>query len=110
VGCAPLVGRANLLQAAKLGRIAAHAPTAEARRSASHIKQVEAQKQWNPSDLPKWLDEDYYREKVLPRLSQLTITKIQVAMDVSFPSAAMVRKGIKIPHPRHWLALSNLAQ
>jgi hypothetical protein len=74
------------------------------------MKQAEAQRKWNPIDLPEWLDEEYYRSKVLPALARLTITKIQVAMDVTFPYAAMVRKGIRIPHPRHWLALSKLAQ
>ena len=109
-GCAPLVGRANLLQTAKLGRAASHTSISEARRSATRMKQAEAQRKWNPIDLPEWLDEEYYRSKVLPALARLTITKIQVAMDVTFPYAAMVRKGIRIPHPRHWLALSKLAQ
>ena len=108
-GCAPLLSRANLLQTAKRGRLASHNPISEARRSATRMKRVEAQKQWNPSDLPKWLDEDYYRRKILPALARLTITKIQMAMDVSFPYAAMVRKGIRIPHPRHWMRLAGLA-
>jgi hypothetical protein len=56
------------------------------------MKQAEAQKQWNPNDLPEWLDEEYYRRKILPTLPKFTIAKIQVVMDVSFPYAAMVRK------------------
>ena len=107
-GCAPLVGRANLLQAAKLGRAMAHTDIASARRSATHMKQVEAQQKWNPVELPKWLDEDFYRGKILPKLLGLTVKKIRVGLDVSHPYAAMIRKGEKIPHPRHWLALVKL--
>jgi hypothetical protein len=53
----PDVNRENLLQQAKLGRIATYSAIAEARRSATHTKHVEALRKWNPSDLPNWLDE-----------------------------------------------------
>ena len=39
VKCTPAISRENLLQAAKLGRIATHRPVAEARRAASRVKQ-----------------------------------------------------------------------
>ena len=70
--CDPAVNRENLLNQAKLGRIATHSAIAEARRSATQTKQALALRKWNPSDLPKWLDEDVYRKEILPRLSALT--------------------------------------
>jgi hypothetical protein len=94
---------------AKLGRIATHTPMAEARRAATHIKQVEASRKWNPSDLPSWLDEDYYRREILPRLSEFTVKKVRVAIDVSHPYATLIKCGLKIPHPRHWTALARLS-
>lgn len=109
IKCAPAVSRENIIEAAKLGRIATHSATAEARRAASRIKQAEAIRKWNPGDLPTWLDDDYYRRRVLPHLSKLSAKKIQLAMDVSHPYATFVKRGLKIPHPRHWLALSRLA-
>jgi hypothetical protein len=51
VKCVPLVNRDNLLQQAKLGRIATHSASAEARRSATQAKQAQALRKWNPSDL-----------------------------------------------------------
>jgi len=107
-GCAPLVSRTHLLQAARLGRIATHTPIAEARRSATYVKQVEALSKWDPSQLPKWLDEDFYRARVMPKLTNTTIKKIRTAIDVSHPYAAMIRNGHRIPHPRHWMALADL--
>jgi hypothetical protein len=56
-----------MLEKAKLGRIATHSAVAEARRAATHTKQVEAQRKWNPEDLPSWLDEDFYRREIQPR-------------------------------------------
>jgi hypothetical protein len=60
------------------------------------------------STLPNWLDEDFYRRKILPRLSEFTVKKIRVAIDVSHPYATLIKRGLKIPHPRHWVALARL--
>jgi hypothetical protein len=92
----------------KLGRIATHTPMAEARRAATHLKQVEALRKWNPSDLPSWLDDNYYRREILPRLSEFTARKIRVAINVSHPYATLIKCGLKIPHPRHWVPLAVL--
>ena len=107
--CVPAVNRENLLNQAKLGRIATHSQIAEARRSATQTKQAQALRRWNPSDLPAWLDEDCYRREILPRLSKFTVKKICLAIDVSHPYATLIRRGVSIPHPRHWMLLAELA-
>ena len=91
-----------------LGRIATHSATAEARRAATHMKQVEALRKWNPADLPRWLDKDFYRKEVLPRLSALAVKSIRTATDVSHPYATLIKRGYRIPHPRHWVTLAKL--
>ena len=107
--CVPDVNRENLLRQAKLGQIATHSVMAEARRSRTQAKQAEGLRRWNPSDLPSWLDEEFYRREILPRLSNFTVKKIQQAIDVSHPYATLIKHGEKIPHPRHWLPLAKLA-
>jgi hypothetical protein len=107
--CVPEFNRESMLKKANLGRIATHSPAAEARRAASHAKQVEALRKWDPSDLPSWLDENFYRRKILPRLAEFTVKKIRVAIDVSHPYATLIKRGLKIPHPRHWIRLAGLA-
>lgn len=108
--CVPDVNRENLLRQAKLGRIATHSAIAEARRAATRVKHAEALKKWNPSELPKWLDEDFYRREVLPRLADFTVKKIRLAIDVSHPYSTLIKRGDKIPHPRHWVRLTELTQ
>jgi hypothetical protein len=107
--CVPLVNRENLLEQAKLGRIATHSAVSEALRATTHMKQAEALRKWNPSELPKWLDEDFYRREILPRLSEFTVKVIRLAIDVSHPYATLIKRGERIPHPRHWLTLAKLA-
>lgn len=106
--CVPHVNRENLLEQAKLGRIATHSVTAEARRAATQTRQAEALRQWNPSELPKWLDEDAYRREILPRLANFTVKAIRTKLNISHPYATLIKRGISIPHPRHWVHLTNL--
>jgi CRISPR-associated endonuclease Cas1 len=106
--CVPAVNRENLLEQAKLGRIATHSASAEARRSATQTKQAQALRKWQPSDLPKWLDEDVYRRDILPRLSKFTVKAIRLKLGISHPYATLIRRGVSIPHPRHWLPLAEL--
>ena len=75
VNCVPAVNRENLLKQAKLGRIATHSAIAEARRSVTQARLAQALRNWHPSDLPTWLDEDCYRREILPRLSKFTVKK-----------------------------------
>jgi CRISPR-associated endonuclease Cas1 len=107
--CVPDVNRENLLRQAKLGQIATHSVIAEARRSATQVKQAAALHKWDPSMLPKWLDEDFYRREIVPRLSAFTAKAIRLAIDVSHPYATLIKRGERIPHPRHWLPHAKLA-
>lgn len=110
VGCAPAVSRENLIKVARLGRIATVSAKAQALRSASQKRQAVALKAWNPSDQPEWLNERFYRNKIIPRLQArfVTVPMIVSALSISYPYATNIRAGKTIPHPRHWLALANL--
>jgi len=108
--CVPDVNRENMLRQAKLGQIATHSASAETRRAATQAKQAEALRRWDPSTLPNWLDEDFYRREILPRLASFAVKKIRLAISVSHPYADLIRKGERIPHPRHWLALANFVR
>lgn len=93
---------------ARLGRVAAQKPDAQAKRSATQRINGLARYAWNPSDQPSWLSEQFYLEKVqrvLPTLSGATIAK---TLNVSRAYANHIRKG-RMPHPRLWQLLAGLA-
>jgi CRISPR-associated endonuclease Cas1 len=108
VSCSVPVSRGNLIEAAKLGRIATHSPRAEARRAATQLRHAAARKAWRSSDNPDWLTEELYREKVQPLLARITVPNIATALGVSEPYATDIRAGKRVPHPRHWLRLAQL--
>jgi hypothetical protein len=45
----------------------------------------------------------------MPRLSAIKVQDIRMALTVSVLYASKVRRGIMVPHPRHWAKLAELA-
>jgi len=106
--CSPMALRENIINAAKLGRVATHSPKAEARRAQTMRRQEAAKQAWKPSDLPQWLTEEVYREKIQPKLATFTVSVIASALEISKPYATDIRAGKRVPHPRHWIKLASL--
>ena len=110
--CAPCgvsVSRANMIGLAQRGRAAfVNSEKSRARLSASQKRQNAARRGWLASSLPSWLTQSAYRERILPRLAQITVPTLAQTMDVTEPYAAEVRKGRHVPHPMHWQALAEL--
>ena len=97
-----------MIEVAKLGRIATHTLEAETLRAKTQRKHAAALAAWQPSDLPEWLNEEAYRTKVQPVLAGITVSAIAAALGISEPYATDIRRGQRIPHPRHWQALARL--
>lgn len=106
--CSPMALRENLINAAKLGRVATHTPKAEALRTATMRRQEAAKRSWKSSDLPEWLDEEVYREQIQPKLATFAVSTIASALEISKPYATDIRRGKRVPHPRHWHALAQV--
>ncbi|MHB8487389.1 MAG: CRISPR-associated endonuclease Cas1 [Candidatus Acidiferrales bacterium] len=105
--CSVAVARKNLIEAAKLGRVATHTQKSEALRAATMRRQEAAKRSWRPSDLPEWLNEKVYREKIQPRLATVTVRAIASALEISKPYATDIRAGKRMPHRRHWETLAQ---
>jgi CRISPR-associated endonuclease Cas1 len=106
--CSPMALRENLIDAAKLGRVATHTPKAEALRAATMRRQEAAKQAWKSSDLPEWLTEEFYREQIQPKLAAFTVSAMASALGISKPYATDIRRGKRVPHPRHWEKLAQL--
>jgi uncharacterized Zn finger protein (UPF0148 family) len=109
VYCGGKRAKEKLAEAAQLGRVAAQMPEAQARRAETQQRQHAARKGWLASNLPAWLDNEAYLQKIQPALAGITYSAIAEALGVSLPYAADIRAGRCIPHPRHWQVLARLA-
>ena len=106
--CGVTVSRENLIELAKLGRVAGHSAEACARQAEKQHRHAAQLKAWNPFDKPDWLTQEFYREKIQPRLAGITVPAIASALALSVPYAAEIRTGRRLPHLRHWNALATL--
>ncbi len=106
--CAVPVSKERFVEVARQGRIASHSHEAEASRAETQRRHTAAIHAWRLSELPEWLNEEAYRTKVQPVLAGITVPAIATALGVSGPYATDIRRGQRIPHPRHWQALARL--
>ncbi len=97
----------RLVEAARLGRLAARSPEARAKRSATRRRHAEACSAWDPSTQPSWLTAKFYTEKIQPRLREVSGFAIASRIGESPWYAGRIRQGYR-PHPRHWQALAML--
>ena len=106
--CAAPGWREAMRSVAAKGRLVAHTPQAQSRRVVARRRNALAEAGWKPSDLPKWLTERVYDEKIQPRLGAISAGRLSVALGVSKPYAADIRAGKRRPHRRHWQTLAGL--
>jgi len=108
VRCAVANSTKNMLEAARIGRLTANGPEAQAKRAIKARKNALAQHSWKASDQPAWLTEELFEQKIQPRLSNVSMSAVRSALGVSRWYASKIRQGHYCPHPRHWTALAEL--
>ena len=99
----------HMVDVARVGRLTANSPQAQAKRRSTQRRNGEAMRSWNASGQPAWLTEQFYSEKIKPLLAQISGASIARTICVSRVYAARIRRG-KRPHPRHWKALADLTR
>lgn len=92
------------------GRRTCNSPEAQAKRAATRRRNADAERRWNPGDLPKWLTADVFERRVVPVLRTLRTSQVSRCLASSVAYAALVRAGTRTPHPRHWQALAELCR
>jgi hypothetical protein len=98
----------RLAVAAKLGRVAAQTPEARAKHVASRKRHAKAESAWDGSKQPWWLTSEVFSQQIQPFLANIPTSAIRSRIGVSRWYAGRIREGYR-PHPRHWLALAELA-
>ncbi len=92
---------------ARVGRLTAHGSQAQRKRSKTQRYNALLRHAWEPSSQPPWLTEQFYSDKIQPRLAQMSGTAIAKALGVTCAYGSRIRQGRR-SHPRHWEALAEL--
>ena len=105
--CAVPNATKNMLDAARIGRLTANGPGAQAKRAIKARQNALAQHSWRESDQPAWLTAELFAGKIQPLLSGIPMSAIRSSLGISNWYASKIRQGYR-PHPRHWLSLAKL--
>jgi CRISPR-associated endonuclease Cas1 len=91
------------------GTLPAHTTEANAARRLANTAQRVQEQAWEQKHAGEVHDPVAFAELVVPGLAVVTLPSIAKATGMSTSAAAKVRAGRRIPHPRHWPALAELA-
>jgi CRISPR-associated endonuclease Cas1 len=97
----------RLVEAARIGRVAAHTPEALAKEGETQRRHANARSSWAASPQPDWLTPQFYAENIRPLLAKISNSSIASQIGVSRWYAGRIRQGYR-PHPRHWQLLARL--
>jgi hypothetical protein len=108
VHCGVIFTTKQFRAVAAQGRALAHSPTAQSHRAATQRRNRATELAWKPSEQPRWLTEDAYRSRILPKLATISVSRLATVLVVSLGYAQHIKRGLRRPHPRHWVTLARL--
>lgn len=102
------IGRCHSALEAKRaqGKDPAHGGRAAVARGTSISKRRKAIAEWEARN-PMLPDSSVYVRDVFPRVRTVSVEAIVRATGLSVPYCAMIRRGLRVPHPMHWKALMD---
>lgn len=100
-------GRDALLRLRAEGRDPAAAPEVRAKMHATKERTHALDRAWNAEHREK-PDPDIFFRDVLPRIQGVPLRRLAEVTGLSFTHCGQIRRGLKVPHPRHWEALRAL--
>jgi hypothetical protein len=89
------------------GKDPAHTPEARKKQGARASENMRLKKEWELLQFDPTAALDF-KNDILPNLRGLPLSAIMNATGLSLRYCSLIRRGIKIPHRRHWSALLRL--
>jgi CRISPR-associated endonuclease Cas1 len=90
------------------GRDPTHGGQAARMRAASLLRRKWEAAEWDRQH--KRPDPAEFRNKILPKLQSVPLGQMVKATGLSLIYCSLVRRGAYVPHPRHWEALTRVAE
>jgi hypothetical protein len=100
-------GPAELASLRAQGQDPAHGGEAARKRGAKIAQHKRVTAQWERKHQGD-ADPDYFQQNVLPQLQSVSLLTIMRATGLSLDYCSKVRRGLRVPHPRHWETLRRI--
>jgi hypothetical protein len=85
----------------------AHGGKAAKLRGQRNSVKLLANSEWERSQIEE-MDPAIFEEEIRPKLKTVSLLETMRATGLSRTYCGMIRRGVRIPHPRHWEALRTL--
>ncbi len=102
-------GRAKLAELRASGRDPSQSREARKHRGKKNSQRMQEQKVWE-AEHDREADPDVFRRDILPKLRGVSLGMMANATGLSQQYCSQIRRGLKVPHERHWEALAKSAQ
>ncbi len=89
------------------GHDPAHSGAATEKRAAKVRDENRKSAEWNRRSEVR-PEPDVFRREILPFLRSVELKEMASATGLSIDYCSKIRRGFKVPHPRHWAALRGL--
>jgi hypothetical protein len=83
----------------------AHGGQVARRRGASTLQRWRELRDWNAENDGQPVDPAVFEQEILPAIRQVPLRELMRATGLSLPYVSQIRRGEKVPHPRHWAHL-----
>lgn len=100
-------GRAVLRRMQAEGRDPSRSESAIKASRARRLETHQAIKEWEATHQRRPDSTVYFRD-VFPRVQAASVPALVRATGLCYPYCALIRRGVKVPHPRHWEALTAI--
>jgi CRISPR-associated endonuclease Cas1 len=102
-----VAGRQTLAQLRAQGADPAHSGESGHKRSRTNTQHQRAIAAWESATRQDGALPDYQRD-IFPKLKHVSLNALLQATGLSLRYCWLIRRGERVPHPRHWAALANL--
>lgn len=87
-----------------------HRGTAAERRARSVTQRMREQREWEAANPDAERDPDVFQREILPAIKAMPLSDLARATRLGRAYLADIRRGAKVPHPRHWLAFRAIEE
>jgi hypothetical protein len=106
-GCFEKAGPSALHRMRIAGRDPSHGGLAARKRAAMIAQRNRECAEWdrarsNPPDV------EYFWSEIQPRLREISLSEMMRATGLSLRYCSLIRRGLYVPHPRHWTTLQQV--
>ncbi len=103
------VAKRKLREKREAGTDPAHGGEAARKRGIKSAAMQRANFEWEKKHGSE-VDPSQFEREIAPHLDRILLSALVKATGLSQPYCAKIRRGAKVPHPRHWEAIRKLGQ